>query len=103
MKNIKEALAAPLSAYTGSPKTYDAVAEQIRIRWGDREVKNYDPYTNALTFARWLSLGYKVIPGEKSLVSTTFIKNDDEDGKPSKRIPRKVHLFYYKQVEKVND
>lgn len=99
MKNIKEAL----STYTGSTKTYDVVAEQIRKRWGDREVKNYDPYTNALTFSRWMSLGYKVIPGEKALVSTTFIKEDDEDGKASKRIPHKVFLFYYKQVEKVND
>lgn len=78
------------------------VAEQIEARWGKKEVSNYDPYTNTLTFTRWLSLGYRVKKGEKALVSTTVITEKDESGKPIKRIPRKVFLFYCKQVEKIN-
>lgn len=98
MKNVKEVL----STYTGSEKTYSLVAEQIEKKWGKKEVENYDPYRNTLTFARWLSLGYRVKPGEKALISNTVVEEKDEDGQPTKkRIPRKVFLFYYKQVEKV--
>lgn len=102
MKNIKEIVKEPLSAYTGSPKTYDMVAQQIEKKYGKKEVENYDPYRNTLTFARWLSLGYRVKAGEKALVSTTVVTEKDENGKPTKRIPRKVFLFYEKQVEKIN-
>ena len=102
MKNIKQAVAEPLSAYTGSPKTYDLVAQQIEKRWGRKEKELYDPYQNTLTFARWLSLGYRVKAGEKALVSTTVITEKDEHGKPVKKVPRKVFLFYYKQVEKIS-
>lgn len=101
MKNIKEVLSEPLSNYSGSEKTYALVAEQIEKKWGKKEVENYDPYRNTLTFARWLSLGYRVKPGEKALVSNTVVEEKDEDGQPKKRIPRKVFLFYYKQVEKI--
>lgn len=100
MKNVKEIL----STYTGSEKTYALVAQQIEKKWGKGEVENYDPYRNTLTFARWLSLGYRVKPGEKALVSNTVVEEKDEDGQPTKkRIPRKVFLFYEKQVEKIND
>jgi len=92
-----------LSTYTGSERTYAIVAEQIERKWGKAEVENYDPYRNTLTFARWLSLGYRVKPGEKALISNTIVEEKDEDGQPTKkRIPRKVFLFYYKQVEKVS-
>lgn len=102
MKNIKEVLFEPLSNYSGSEKTYALVAEQIEKKWGKKEVENYDPYRNTLTFARWLSLGYRVKPGEKALVSNTVVEEKDEDGNlTKKRFPRKVFLFYYKQVEKV--
>lgn len=98
MKNVKEIL----STYTGSEKTYALVAQQIEKKYGKKEVENYDPYRNTLTFSRWLSLGYRVKPGEKALVSNTVVEEKDEDGQPTKkRIPRKVFLFYYKQVEKV--
>lgn len=103
MKNIKEVISEPLSAYTGSEKTYALVAQQIEKKWGKKEVANYDPYRNTLTFARWLSLGYRVKPGEKALVSNTVVEEKDESGQPTKkRIPRKVFLFYEKQVEKIN-
>lgn len=98
MKNVKEVL----STYTGSEKTFALVAGQIEKKWGKKEAENYDPYRNTLTFARWLSLGYRVKPGEKALISNTVVEEKDEDGNPTKkRIPRKVYLFYYKQVEKV--
>lgn len=102
MKNIKEAISEPLSAYTGSEKTYAIVADQIEKKYGKKELEFYDPYRNTLTFSRWLSLGYRVKPGEKALVSNTVIEEKDKDGQPTKkRISRKVFLFYYKQVEKI--
>lgn len=98
MKNVKEVL----STYTGSEKNYALVAGQIEKRWGKKEVENYDPYRNCLVFAKWLALGYRVKPGEKALVSNTVVEEKDEDGQPTKkRIPRKVFLFYEKQVEKM--
>ena len=98
MKNIKEVL----STYTGSEKTYALVAQQIEKKYGKEEVENYDAYRNCLTFARWLSLGYRVKPGEKALISNTVVEEKDADGNSTKKsIPRKVFLFYYKQVEKV--
>lgn len=100
MKTIQQVIDEPVSSYTGSQNTYDLVAEQIRERWGDEEVEQYDPYTNALTFRKWLSLGYRVKKGEKSLHSTTFVEKQDEHGNVVK-IPRTVHLFYRLQVEKM--
>lgn len=98
MKNVKEIL----STYTGSEKTYALVAQQIEKRWGKKEVENYDPYRNCLSFSRWLTLGHRPKAGEKALVSNTVVEEKDENGQPTKkRIPRKVFLFYYKQVEKV--
>lgn len=98
MKNIKEVL----STYTGSEKTYAIVAEQIEKKWGKKELENYDPYRNCLTFSRWLTLGYRPKAGEKALISNTVVEEKDEDGNPTKkRIPRKVHLFYIKQVQKI--
>lgn len=104
MKNIKEIVKEPLSAYTGSERTYALVAQQIEKKYGKKELEFYDPFRNCLTSARWLSLGYRVKPGEKALVSNTVIEEEkkDENGKSTKkRIPRKVFLFYYKQVEKI--
>lgn len=103
MKHIKEAVKESLSAYTGSEKTYQIVADQIEKKYGKKELENYDPYRNTLTFARWLSLGYRVKKGEKAIVSSTVIEEKDPSGKVVKRVPRKVFLFYERQVEKIND
>lgn len=89
-----------LSNYSGSQKTYENVANQIRERWGEKEVKNYDPYTNCLTFRQWSSLGYKVKKGEVSIKSITLTEEKNATGEVIKKHPRIVHLFYRKQVSK---
>lgn len=90
-----------LSNYSGSEKTYELVAGQISERYGKKEVKNYDPYKNCLSFKQWISNGYKVKKGEKSLKSITVIEETDEKGKVTKRHTRTINLFYYLQVEKI--
>lgn len=103
MKNIKEALKeSPVSAYTGSEKTFDLVSKQIKERWGETELKNYDPFHNMRTFRSWLSLGFRVRKGEKALKSISFSEEKDVNGNVIKRIPRAVFLFYYRQVEKID-
>ena len=89
-----------LSNYSGSQKTYENVANQIRERWGEKEVENYDPYTNCLTFRQWSSLGYKVKKGEVSIKSITLTEEKNAAGEVIKKHPRTVHLFYRKQVSK---
>lgn len=100
MKNIQQVLKeSPASSYTGSSQTFDMVSNQIKARWGETELKNYDPFHNTRTFRSWLSLGFRVKKGEKALRSITFVEEKDEQGNIIKRIPRAVFLFYYKQVE----
>lgn len=103
MQSIKEILSAPpqISPYTGSATTYNIVADQIKERWGDKEVKNYDPYNNTLTFSQWLGLGYRVKKGEKAIRSVTFVEVKDQAGNIKKKFKRSVCLFYHKQVEKI--
>lgn len=103
MKNIQEIIDCPASTYTGSEATKSMVSEQIKKRWGEAELKNYDPFHNARTFHSWLKLGFKVRKGEKALRSITFVEVEDAQGNIIKRIPRTVFLFYYRQVEKIND
>lgn len=90
-----------LSNYSGSQKTYELVAQQINERYGKKEVKNYDPYKNCLSFKQWISNGYKVKKGEKSLKSITIIKETDKKGKVIRKHTRRINLFYYLQVEKI--
>lgn len=89
-----------LSNYSGSQKTYEKVADQIRERWGEKEVENYDPYTNCLTFRQWSNLGYKVKKGEVSIKSITLTDEKNDAGEVIRKHPRIVHLFYKKQVSK---
>lgn len=90
-----------VSPYTGSKVTYQMVADEIKKRWGEKEVAKYDPYTNMLTFFRWASLGYRIRKGEHAIRAFTFIDQKDEQGNVIKTFKRTVFLFYYKQVEKV--
>jgi|SRR3989338_2869396 len=103
MQHISAIIDGPVSPYTGSVSTYNLVAAQIKEKWGESEVKNYDPYRNALTFKSWVKLGYKVKKGERALRSVTFVEVKDTQGNIVKRFPRKVFLFYYRQVEKLDD
>lgn len=89
-----------LSNYSGSKKTYENVASQIRERWGEKEVEKFCPYTNCLPYAKWRELGYKVKKGEVSLKSITLIEEKNEKGEVIRKRPRTVHLFYRKQVAK---
>lgn len=102
MQQINEVVSADnVSPYTGSETTYSIVAEQIKERWGDKEVKNYDPYSNTLTFAQWLKQGFRVKKGEKAIRSFTLVEVKDQAGNGTKKIKRGVCLFYYRQVEKI--
>lgn len=103
IQSIKEILekGPVVSAYTGSEKSRDEVASQIKSIWGASEVKNYNPYKNALTFTAWLNLGYRPKKGSKALKSTTFIEKKDAEGKVVSKYPRTVNLFYYRQVEEI--
>lgn len=98
MKNIKEVMTDNISGYTGSKKTYDMVAKQIKERWGEKELENYDP-EQCLTFSKWLSIGFRVRKHERALKSITYIPIKDADGKVIKKIQRPVFLFYRKQVQ----
>ena len=93
------------SVWKGSEKTFEMVAEQIAERWGEEEVENYDPETNCFTFNRWKQEGFQVMKGEKSLTSITWIvkevKNELTGEMETRKFPRKVCLFYYKQVKKI--
>ena len=89
------------SAYKGSKNTRAMVEDQIRRIYGESEVKNYDPYKNALTFAQWISIGYRPKKGSKALKSVTYIEKKDEQGNVISKCPRKINLFYYKSVEPI--
>ena len=87
------------SRYTGSQATRKAVEAVIANRWGKEEAAKYDPYTNCLTFKQWLANKFRVRKGERSIQSITFIERKNENGEVIATFPRKVHLFYYLQVE----
>ena len=103
MKSIQEALKeSPVSPYTGSEQTFDLVSKQIKERWGESELKNYDPFHNARTFKSWLALGFRVRKGEKALRSIVYTEKKDIRGNVIKKARRHIYLFYYRQVEKIN-
>jgi len=89
------------SPYKGSEKTKEMVEEQIRAIYGESEVKNYNPYKNALTFAGWLHLGYRPKKGSKALKSITYVEKKDVAGNVIDKYPRKINLFYYRAVEPI--
>ena len=87
------------SNYQGSEKTKEMIEKQIKEIWGESEVKNYNPYKNALTFASWLKLGYRPKKGSKALKSVTFVERKNEKGEVVSKYPRTINLFYYRSVE----
>ncbi len=101
MQNIKEILTSPVSSYKGSETTRSVVAKEIANRWGEKELKNYDPLHTARTFHSWLDLGYKVKKDEKAIKSITFIEQKNKDGEIINKVKRPCFLFYYLQVEKI--
>jgi hypothetical protein len=103
METIKD----PVSVWKGSTRTAGMIAHEIAARWGEEEVKKYDPDLNCFTFRGWQERGYRVKKGEKALRSFTFIpgleetKKEDGTTKHTARGYLKgVCLFYILQVEK---
>lgn len=87
------------SSWTGSELTSDLVRKQIFNRWGTEEADNYDPKSNCLTFKSWLQNGYRVKKGEKAIKSFIVIEKKDKAGVVVSRYPKRINLFYIRQVE----
>lgn len=100
IQKIKDVLDGPeISNFMGSEKTRALVEQEIVSRWGESELKNYDPYRSALTFKKWLSLGFVPKKNEKAIRS--FIMVEQKDPKDPKKVMKKIksiYLFYYRQV-----
>lgn len=98
--SIKEILDGPeVSNYLGSEKTKSLVEQEIVKRWGQSELKNYDPLRSALTFKKWIQLGFVPKKGETAIRS--FITIEKKDPKDPKKVMKKIksiYLFYYRQV-----
>jgi len=104
MQSIKEIiLDTPVTAFTGSETTKTMILNQVRERWGEAEVKNFDPRHSARTFKSWLSLGYRVRKSEKALKSITYVEVKDTQGNVTKKYKRPCFIFYYRQVEKITN
>ncbi len=103
MKSIKDILeeSSIVSNYQGSEKTKKMVEEQIIKLYGPQEIKNYNPYKNALTFASWIKLGYRPKKGSKALKSITLVERKDAQGNIISKYPRTINLFYYRSVEPI--
>ena len=103
MKSIKDILeeSSIVSNYQGSEKTKKMVEEQIIKLYGPQELKNYNPYKNALTFASWIKLGYRPKKGSKALKSITLVERKDAQGNIISKYPRTINLFYYRSVEPI--
>ncbi len=100
--SIKEILEGPkVSNYQNSEKTREMVASQIKERWGESELKNYDPNKSALTFASWVHLGYRPKKNSKALKSIVIIDKKDSLGNVIGSYPKTINLFYYKSVEAI--
>jgi len=98
--SIKEILNGPeISGYLGSEKTKSLVEQEIVKRWGESELKNYDPLRSALTFKRWISLGFVPKKGETAIRSFIIMENKDKKD-PTKVVKKikSIYLFYYRQV-----
>jgi hypothetical protein len=77
------------------------VATQIAERFGDAEVKNYNPRENCFTYREWKRRGYQVKKGEQGLRSITFVEKK-EKGETVAKYPKNVVLFYHLQVDPIN-
>lgn len=99
LQSVKEIINSSVNTYRGSEATRSMIEDQIREKYGESELKNYDPHYSARTFHSWLKLGFKVRKGEKALKSITFIETKDANGNILKKIKRPCFIFYYRQVE----
>lgn len=86
------------SNWTGSEITESLVRKQISARWGSEEAEKYNPQVNCLTIKQWNLNGYRVKKGEKSLKSYIVVEKKDEKGEVVETYPKRINLFYEKQV-----
>ena len=89
------------SNWTGSETTENLVRKQISARWGAEEAEKYNPKENCLTIRQWNNNGYRVKKGEKSLKSYIVIEKQDKKGQVIETYPKRINLFYQKQVKQV--
>lgn len=87
--------------YRGSTATRELIFNQLVVKYGIEEAKNYNPETNCRTYKSWLEEGFKVRSGEKSLRSVVMVEVKNKDGEVVRTFPRRISLFYQNQVEKV--
>jgi len=52
-----------------------------------------------MTIKQWNENGYRVKKGEKALKSFIVVERKDKKGEVVKRYPKRINLFYSKQVE----
>lgn len=103
--SIKEILDGPeVSGYLGSEKTRSLVEQEIVKRYGESELRNYDPLRSALTFKKWVQLGFVPKKGETAIRSFIVIKKKNPKN-PEKMITKikNIYLFYYRQVTELKN
>lgn len=88
------------SNWTGSETTESLVRKQISARWGEEEAGRYDPKANCLTIGQWNKNGFRVKKGETAIRSFIVVQKKNEKGEVEK-YPKRINLFYYKQVDEV--
>lgn len=99
MNSVKEIIENPsISQYKGSLANRESVKKQVEARWGKEEAERYDPRENCFTFMGWASRGFRILPWEKSLKSTTFVEVVGVDGK-KKSYKKTVHLYFDLQTK----
>lgn len=105
MKSLKQVLdeGSELTNWSGSERTKSAAAEEVRLRYGESELANFDPARSMRTFRSWLQLGFVPKKGERAIKSFAVVEiKDKESGKVVKKFARKINLFYYRQVVELN-
>lgn len=103
MQNTIEIKNIPVTTYKGSEATKALCEKEIILRYGIKEKKRMDCEHNLRTFNSWLKAGYRVRKNEKAIKSYTFLQ-ETKDGSLvlRKYYRRPVYLFYFLQVEPLN-
>lgn len=104
-QSIKQILEGPeVSGYLGSEKTKSMVEQEIVKRWGQSELKNYDPMRSVLSARKWISLGFIPKKGETAIRS--FVAIERKDPKNPEKVTKKIksiYLFYFRQVTELKN
>jgi hypothetical protein len=103
MQNTSEIKNLPVTSYKGSEATKTLCENEIILRYGKAELKRMSCEHNLRTFNSWLKAGFRVRKNEKAIKSYTFLQ-ETKDGSLvlRKYYRRPVYLFYFLQVEPLN-